>query len=745
MNTPWFLAACLAACGLVAASPATADTASADANELEEVLVTAQKRSEDLQLVPLSVETVSDEELANLTASGDDVRLLSGRVPSLLVESSYGRTFPRFYIRGLGNTDFDFNASQPVSLVYDEVVLENPILKGYPIYDLDRIEVLRGPQGTLFGRNTPAGIVKFESRKPTWDTEAFTRASFGLYQNVQYEGAVGGPIVEDKLAGRISFLYQGRDDWVDNTFTAEEDVLGGYAEAAGRVQLLYRQPGEQFTALFNAHFRELDGTARLFRANLIQPGTNELVDDFEREEVAIDGRNRQEVHEAGGVATLTYDAGEVTVTSVSGYETADMYSRGDVDGGYGAAFADSMGPGVIPFPSETADGVPSLNQFTQELRVASNGWEMVNFQAGFFYFYEDLEIESFSYNTLGGGFLDGYARQTQETTSWAAFGTAEVAATEQLTLSAGARFSRDEKDFTAERTMSSIGGGALAPITVSPEDDMVGWDASARFAVNRDVNVYGRVAQSFRAPSSQGRVLFGDAVSVADTETILSYEVGVKTRYLDGRARTNVSAFVYEMDDQQLTAVGGTQNFNTLLNADKTKGFGFEVDAAFLAAARTLVTAGASLNDTEIDDPNLGVVPGAAAGLTVLDPAVPGNPGVVSLDGNMLPNAPKWVFNATARHGLPVTSKTEMFLFTDWAFRSEVSFFLYDSEEFTSEPWFEGGLRVGYAHIDGDYEVAAFVRNLTDEEAIVGAIDFNNLTGMMNEPRTFGLEMRRNF
>lgn len=745
MKTPWFLAACVVAGGLVvvpqARAVATADTTKA----LEEVLVTAQKRSEDLQVVPLSVETVSDEELANFTASGDDVRLLSGRVPSLLVESSFGRTFPRFYIRGLGNTDFDLNASQPVSLVYDEVVLENPILKGYPIYDLDRIEVLRGPQGTLFGRNTPAGIVKFESRKPTWDNEGFTRASFGRYQSVQYEGAVGGPIIEDELAGRVSFLYQGRDDWVDNTFTGESEALGGYAEAAGRVQLLYHQPDEQFTALLNAHFRELDGTARLFRANLIKPGTNELVDDFKRDEIAIDGRNQQEVHEAGGVATLTYDVGEVTVTSVSGYESADMYSRGDIDGGYGADFAPPVGPGSIPFPSETADGVPNLNQFTQELRVASNDWKQVNFQAGFFYFYEDLDIDSFSYNTLGGGVQDGYARQTQETNSWAVFGTAEVPATDQLTLSAGARFSHDEKDFTAERTMSPIGGGALAPVSANPDDDMVGWDASARFQVNEDVNVYGRVAQSFRAPSIQGRVLFGDTISIADTETILSYEVGVKTRYLDGRARTNVAGFVYRMDDQQLTAVGGNQNFNTLLNADKTKGFGFEVDAAFLPTARTLFTAGASLNDTEIDDPNLGVVPGAAAGLTVLDPAVPGNPGVVSIDGNALPNAPKWVVNGTARHGFAVTPKTELFVFTDWAFRDEVSFFLYDSVEFTSEPWVEGGIRVGYAHIDGDYEVAAFVRNVLDEEAIVGGIDFNNLTGMMNEPRTFGVEMRRSF
>ena len=122
---------------------------------LDEIVVTAQKREQNIQEVPISITTMGTEEIELLTIGALDVRFLSGRVPSLLIESSFGRAFPRFYIRGLGNTDFDLNASQPVSMVYDEVVLENPITKGMPIWDVERIEVLRGPQGTLFGRNTP--------------------------------------------------------------------------------------------------------------------------------------------------------------------------------------------------------------------------------------------------------------------------------------------------------------------------------------------------------------------------------------------------------------------------------------------------------------------------------------------------------------------------------------------------------------------------------------------------------------
>jgi iron complex outermembrane receptor protein len=729
---------------MAGASYAQDDAGGDSEKPLEEVIVTAQKREQDLQEVTSSVVTLSDEKLDAITAGGQDIRLLSSRVPSLHIESSFGRTFPRFYIRGLGNTDFDFNASQPVSLVYDEVVLENPILKGYPIYDLERIEVLRGPQGTLFGRNTPAGIIKFESRKPSHEKDAFMRVSYGKYSSVQIEGAGGGPLAEDVLAARFSFLYQGRDDWVNNTFTGEDEALNGYDDVAGRAQLLYT-PNDEFSALVNLHMRDLDGTARLFRANVVNSGDSDLASGIERDEVAIDGDNVQELFEFGAVVKVDYDLGQATVTSVTGYESADIFSRGDIDGGFGAVFAPPSGPGEIPFPSESADAVPDLEQITQEVRVASNAIDRMTVQGGVFYFREDLDIETLSYNTLGGGDVDGFASQRQEARAWAVFGAVDVQVTDRLNASGGVRYSDDDKDFVASRSLSPIGGGPLAPIVVNPSDEVVSFDVNGLFAINNEVNVYGRVARSFRAPSIQGRILFGDGVSVADTEKILSVEGGVKSYLLDNRARANVTVFYYEMDDQQLTAVGGAQNFNTLLNADKSTGVGFEADVDLLPTNQIYVTVGTSYNKTEIDDPELGTVPGAAAGLTVLDPAVPGNPGVVSIDGNSLPNAPEWVVNATARVGMPVGTQGEIFVYTDWAYRSEVNFFLYESVEFMEKSLVEGGLRVGYAPFDRSYEVAFFARNITDDFSRTGGIDFNNLTGFVNEPRTFGVEVRRSF
>ena len=215
--------------------PAPAQPAAAQSEGVGDIVVTAQRRAERLQDVPVSVATIDEMTLDAVNSGGADIRGLSGRVPSLNIESSFGRTFPRFYIRGLGNTDFDLNASQPVSLVYDDVVLENPILKGFPAFDVDRIEVLRGPQGTLFGRNTPAGIVKFDTVKPGSGNN-YAKISYGSYSTINAEAGVGGRL-NDKVAVRISGLWQHRNDWIDNLDQPGKHNLEGYDDIAVRAQV----------------------------------------------------------------------------------------------------------------------------------------------------------------------------------------------------------------------------------------------------------------------------------------------------------------------------------------------------------------------------------------------------------------------------------------------------------------------------------------------------------------------------
>ena len=725
------------------------------AGVLDTVQVTADRRVENIQDVPVSVSTVSGENLNALASSGADVRFLSGRVPSLNIESSFGRAFPRFYIRGYGNSDFRLNTSQPVSLVYDDVVQENPILKGFPVFDVDQVEVLRGPQGTLFGRNSPAGVVKFNSVKPTEEVTGYGKLSLASYGGVNAEGAIGGGLGEG-WSTRISAQYQHRDDFVDNTFTGEKDAYEGYDEFAARAQLRYAS--DDFEALFNVHVRDLEGTARLFRANMIQVGTNKPVSNFDRNKIAIDGQNEQNLNQFGANARLRWDFDGFSVHSITGYESVDTFSRGDIDGGFGAAFLGpgNSGPGFIPFASESADGIPEHSQLTQEFRIESKNDSALNWQAGLFYFDEDYKVESFSYDSLFTKSLDGYQRIRQTNNSWAVFGAINWDVSENFELRAGARYTVDNKELTVEDYWNTgfvpcflLGKCTLAQLaaqepdgdlSASPEDKKFSWDLSGTWKLNEDVNLYARIATGYRGSSIQSAGAF-NAKSVAAPETSTSFEFGIKADFWENRARLNANVFYYQVKDQQLTAVGGSSNANILLNAEKSVGQGFELDFQAYLTDNLLVTLGTGYNDTEIQDKNLSV--SFCAQCTVTDPLDIN--GKALINGNALPQAPKWSHNVTARWSMPTGEGGEFYVFTDWVYRSEVNFFLYESVEFTGDSMLEGGLRLGYSWDNGSKDIALYGRNITDELVILSGIDFNNLTGMVNEPRTVGVEFKAGF
>jgi iron complex outermembrane recepter protein len=719
------------------------DQAAEDSSGLSEIVVTAQRREENLQDVPLSVDVVSGEKLAAINAGGGDIRAFAGRVPSLNIESSFGRTFPRFYIRGLGNTDFDLNASQPVSLVYDDVVLENPILKGFPVFDVERVEVLRGPQGTLFGRNTPAGIVKFDSVRPDADG-GYAKASYGRFRSLALEGAAGGQLSET-LSARVSASYQRRNDWVDNIDTPGGDDLENYDDIAIRGQLQFA-PTDAVKLRVTGQYRHFDGTARVFRANLFRPGSNDLVGlggvntPFRRDQVRADGINFQELKLYSLASTFEYDFGPATLTSVTSWWSGRYTSRGDIDGGFGASFLPVSGPGFIPFPAQSQDDVPDLDQFTQEVRIASNNDEGLKYQAGVFYFDESLAIASFNYDTPTGTVPSVTALQQQDSTAWGVFGSLTYPLTEQLSLTAGLRYNDDERRLDVGRNGFF---GAIGTGTAQVEDNNFTWDVSASYKASDAINVYARIAKGYRAPSIQGRALFvfttvQDAISTADSETIMSYEAGVKTQF-SNRYRFNLSLFKYDLNNAQLTAVGGASNAARLINVDNVDGYGFEAELEARPIDNLSLSAGISYNNAEIDDP-LAFITRCGGGCTVTDPlrpSSPGNPNIFSIDGNQLPQAPKWSINWTAGYGVPV-GNGEIYAFTDWAYRSKINFFLYTSAEFNDDHLLEGGLRLGYR--TDAFDIAGYVRNITNDTSAVGGIDFNNLTGFVNEPRIYGVE-----
>jgi len=721
---------------LGAALPALAQDAAKDRSQLETVVITAERRAENIQDVPNAVSKISGEKLDVLASGGQDLRFLSGRVPSLNIESSFGRAFPRFYLRGYGNTDFRLNASQPVSVIMDDVIQENPILKGFPIFDTAAVEVVAGPQGTLFGRNTPAGVVKFDSVKPSQKQDGYASVTVGNDGVLNLEGAANLPLSGD-WAARISAQSQRRSDWVDNTAPgAATPKTEGYRDTAVRAQVLY-EPHKQFSALANLHARDLDGSPRLFRANAIKRGSNDLADGFSTDTVAFNGVNAQTLKQTGGSLRLKWSLPELNIYSITGGEHVKPLSRGDIDGGV-------PGQAGVPFQSETGSAMTGHRQLTQEVRLESNTSGPLAWQAGVYLFDEKYTIDNITYNTTTHADIDHiYTAQTNK--AWAVFGSVNYAVSKELKVRAGLRYTKDKKDLSTTHAGSGL-FNTSAGTTASTDDGKWSGDLSATYKLDSTTNLYARYANGFRASSMQNASAFAGQ-SQAGPESVNSYEVGFKSELLKRTLRLSGSLFTYTVKDLQLTAVGGSNNATRLLNARKATGSGAELNLEALITPDFLVTFGGSLNNTKIKDAGLGVPPGgslrvAGAFPTVKDPIVNGN---ALIDGNPLPNAPKWTANLTARYSIPLASGDEVYVYTDWAYRSKVNFFLYEATEFTGKALTEGGLRVGYLWGNGKYEAAGFVRNITNQVRVTGAIDFNNLTGFINEPRSYGLQFKAMF
>ena len=714
---------------------------------LEEIIVTAQKREENIISVPISITKMSEDRLTARFLAGADILALANAAPGLHIESSNGRLAPRFYLRGLGNADFTAAASQPVSVVFDDVPMEKSATKAFPLFDLDSVEVIRGPQGTLFGRNTTAGIVKVNTRRPTEETEGFFKVSAGEKSTFTTEGALGGTIADGMLMARASFLTQHKDDWVDNAFTGESDALGGHNINAARLQLLWT-PTENFSALLLHQQQDQEGTCSLFRANVFDKGSNEPNANYIRDVVFFDGgaNNPCWMKSRGTNLTLDLDLGNnYTLTSITSYQDIyDRFGRGDIDGGYGCLFTcggGDMGPPSTPFRPVNSPVVVNVDtgggqvvtQLTQEVRLASDLDGPLNYQVGYFYFEDSLDSTSSSQNAGATEFLPNSFVHI-DNTSWSIFGQGSFDLSDQMTLTAGLRYTTDEKDANhIDYT------GAIDPAPISLRDNYLSWDLALSYAISDDAQVYTRFATGFRAPTIQDRIQDDVEVTTADSETIFSGEVGYKAQF--ERARFSAAAFYYAIDDMQLVAVGGTSNSTALLNANEGIGYGIELEIDYAASDNLILSGGLGYAETEINDPTLSV-PGGPM-VTILDP-LDAN-GFALIDGNAFQHAPKWTANLELAYTYPLSESRELYLFTDWKFKGETQDFLYESAEYIFDAQHEGGLRFGYRDTEGKFEVGVFGRNITDEHNFIGGIDFANNLGYTNEPRIWGVEAMRSF
>lgn len=707
---------------------------------LEEITVTAQKREQTLADVPAAVSAISGERVNDLLGGAEDIRALAGRVPGLNIETSNGRTQPRFYLRGLGNIDFDVNANQPVAMIFDEISLENNAVRSLPLFDIERVEVLKGPQGSLFGRNTNAGAIKIDSVRPTDDTNAYVRLGYGSRDTVQGEAA-GNMSFSDAVNARLSLKYQQRGNWIDNTFNGPGDDFGEFDEFAWRLQFSF-DPSDSFSGLLKLHgFNQNGNQPQLFYANAIELGSAGLRPEFDEEVASHDSDIASlELDHLGGALNLEWTfRNDMTLTSITGYDTIENFQSADVDGGIQSnnpADIGNLGTQVF-FSVATGDGLTDHYQLTQEFRLA-NTVDRLFYQVGLFYFDEDFDL-------LNQDFANPPASAvvSQQTKSIAVFGQAEYELSDAWSITVGGRWTDDEKDLQ----VGPAPGATVAPGEISVADDFVNWDIALAFAASDEWSWYGRVATGSRGPVTLGRFGF---VSSADTENTLSTEIGFKSNLLDGRARWNTSVYAFRNDDQQLTATGGAANVNQLLNADQVNGFGVETEFDLLITDNLFVSANLSYNDTEIDDPGLrDDLCGSAPTCTGLDEVAgmrmgPFGPVTeVFIDGNPLPRTPKYLANFILQYDFPLRNG-DLYFNTDWSYRDESNLFLHRSVEFVAEDRVLGGIRTGYRSESG-MDIAVVGRNITNEITVDGGLNFLNLTAFINEPAYWGVEFRYDF
>jgi iron complex outermembrane receptor protein len=431
-----------------------------------------------------------------------------------------------------------------------------------------------------------------------------------------------------------------------------------------------------------------------------------------------------------------------TLYSITGYEKAKVESTGDIDGGNNYVFP-ALGLNNALFPSNTG-GVTRPEEFSQELRFASDMFGGFSFQAGAYYFHQKLQYHEYNYvfPTTGSRTADNNQDifHDNRNENYGIFASLAFKPVEELTLRAGARYSHDSKHDRVSGFSPNLFGYIL-PVEARVSARNVSWDVSATYAVSLQVNVYARAATGYLGPAIQDRVTFGSRQTTAAKETTISGEIGIKGGLADRTLSFALDAYWNRTKNLQITAVGGATNSARLLNADHAIGYGVEAEVEARPVPQLLLTASASYNFTEIRDKNISVsVCGALC--TVVDPL--NAAGNAIIDGNPLPQAPRYVANVTARYSVPVANGNEVYLYTDWAYRSTINYFLYDALEFRGRPLLEGGLKLGFKMTNG-LDVALFARNITNQIRSISAIDFNNLTGMINEPRIIGAQAKFTF
>ncbi len=744
------------------------DQATAGDVQVEQVIVTARKYAEHAQDVPIALTALDGETLRD----SEHLRVedLSQYVPStnIVIPSPHQTNFT---IRGIGSNPANDGLEQSTGIFIDGVYLGRPGMSAYDLIDINQIEVLRGPQGTLYGKNTTAGTVNISTMLPSFTAGFMGQATYGNYNYRQFQASVTGPL-SDTLAGRLTAYDTQRDGTITDEFNGQK--LASVAREGLRGQLLY-QPTERLSVRFIAEYgfeddsngvtliNSLGATPAAFQKDLAAAGGSVIVDPNGTKSNDNDPtiiKTRQ----YAASAEVNWDMGPMTLTSITAYRNWFYYSMSDVDG----------------------SNVSVLNagynlhqaQFSEELRVATPADKPINVVAGLYYFQQNVSVDQFTaYGKEAAAYLSGvpdsllpiysafspslkallaynnsrwdiYA--TPHTHSYAGFAQANWHITPDWQLTAGFRETFEDKHETVSRpnpisTTTGLASPALAyntyPATpVSVSDAAPSGLVTLSYKFTPFVMAYATFSHGEKAGGVNASIpgpLGIDSLKVKP-EVANDYEIGIKSDLFDDRLQLNVNGFYTEIDDYQATYIttppGGGSSVVILTNVGEVRTQGVELEATAVPIA------GLNLNSTiSYDDAVYASYPNGPCPAEVT--------GQVScnLTGKPVAGAPKWIANVGASYEHALTGNLTGFAGAEYSWRSSYYGYLDDSAYNKT-----GDYGIVNAHLDvrtdAGIELSIWGKNLTDKRYAAGYLSYGSLlpglyVPFFGDPRTFGVTL----
>ena len=779
---------------------------------LEEIIVTAQKREQGVNDVGITVNAFTGEQLKDRGfKTVEDMAMFT---PGLTVNETAATGVPLYTIRGVGYQDYSTAASSTVGLYFDGVAIPYTVMSRGLMFDVERVEVLKGPQGDLYGRNTTAGQINFVSKRPSDESEAGITVGTGSYGTFDLEGYINGSL-GDSTRGRLAVrTVQSGEGWQKST--TRDDELGELDTFALRA-MLDIDLSDNASLMLNLHYVDDQSENRantsynatviglsefstpysplgnyVFGANAgetppwYSTGDNEAADWTNSYTSAQTGktfklRPQRDNQLFGASATITWDLGNVVLTSISAFDQFDREESNDWDGGF---YNDSSN-------INTTD----LSTFSQELRL-SGGDDDLNWIAGVYYSTDEMDeyYHYFMSDSLYGfasadwGLPTPFAaapimeldtKYEQETDSIAVFGHVEWRLSDAWQLTLGARYTSEERtwagctfvadDGTLAGFMNfafgtSMGVGDCATIDDDPDsatnilsmiiagtpdaafsvfsdtietDRMMG-KVTLDYSVNDDVLIYGTVSNGFKSGGFNGANSNGTRQLQPIREEILTaYEVGIKATLADGRMQLNAATFFYDYKDKQEqdAAVTFVGNISGLANVDKSEITGAELDMQWVPADGWMVQLGIALLDTEIKE------------WMAVDRDLSAWPTIVLQDasGGELAMSPDMQFNTLIAREWAVGGSSIMDIAVDYSYTDSTTGGSQPSD--ATDDYGITNLRLGYGSDDGKWRVLLWGRNITDEYYYPAAYQGGNgpyvrANGM---PRTWGVSLDYKF